>query len=115
MMVRRRRGYLDIEEMARAESWSSIIASRDPDYRDYAGAPWEIGRALAHIDVWLYILPDDNPLKPLLKLERLFLIQEKKAYFAGERAGEISILGFLKGGRRVRFPATIDASISESY
>jgi len=110
-MARRRRGYMDIKDLAIAESWASTIAERDPDYKDYAGAPWEIGEALAHIDVWLYILPDDHPLKPLLKLDRLFLIQEKKAYFAGERAGEISILGFLKGGRRIRYPATIDSSV----
>jgi len=114
-MSRRRRNYLGVEEMRKAESWASQIADRDPDYRDYAGAPWEIGKKLARIDIWLYLLPDDHPFKFLLKLRRLCLIQEKKAFFAGERAGEISILGFLKGGRRRRYPATIDARISESY
>jgi len=107
----RKKGYMDIRDLATSEAWASTIAEGDSDYRDYAGAPWEIGEALAHIDVWLYILPEDHPLKPLLKLDRLFLIQEKKAYFAGEKAGEISILGFLKGGKRDRYPATTDASV----
>lgn len=110
----RKSRFRDIEHMATAEAWASQIAERDSDYKDYAGADPETGQALALTDVFLYILPDRHPLKLLLKLDRLFLIQEKKAFFATSRAGEISVLGLLKGVKRIGYSARAKSRIPDA-
>ena len=88
-------------------SWAEQIAAKDSDYTDYAGASEEVGLKLARIDTMLLLLPKENPLTTLLKFQRTYLIQIKKAIFATIKTGEISQLGFLKGGK----PFDIDAII----
>jgi len=94
------------DELMRIQvSWAEQIAAKDSDYTDYAGGTEEIGLKLARIDTILHLLPKSNPLAILLKLKRMYLIQSKKAIFATVKTGEISQLGFLKGGK----PFDIDA------
>lgn len=89
-------------------SWAEQIAAKDSDYTDYAGGSEAIGYSLARIDTMLFLLPKDNPLTILLKLQRTYLTQIKKAIFATVKTGEISQLGFLKGGK----PFDINAIIT---
>ena len=58
-----------------------------------------IALKLAKIDTMLFLLPNNHALIPMLKLGRIYLIQKKKAFFASVKTGEISQLGFLKGGK----------------
>lgn len=99
----------DSDTMLRFQvSWAEQIAAKDGDYTDYAGASEEVGLKLARIDTMLHLLPKENPLTVLLKLKRLYLIQTKKAIFATIKTGEISQLGFLKGGKPFDISAVIE-------
>ena len=99
----------DPDTMLRIQvSWAEQIAAKDSDYTDYAGASEEVGLKLARIDTILHLLPKGNPLTILLKLKRLYLIQVKKALFATIKTGEISQLGFLKGGKPFDISAIIE-------
>jgi len=78
-------------------SWSERIASKDSDFKDYAGASPEDGLKLAKIDFALFLIPKNNPLHSMLKLARTYLIQRKKAFFCTVKMGEVSMLGAIKG------------------
>jgi len=104
-----RKAKYDPDTMLRFQvSWAEQIAAKDGDYTDYAGGSEEIGLKLARIDTMLLLLPKDNPLTILLKLQRTYLIQVKKAIFATIKTGEISQLGFLKGGKPFDINAIIE-------
>jgi len=94
-----RRSFRSDELMRYQVSWAEQIAAKDTDYRDYAGADEMSAFKLAKIDLMLFLLPQDHTLIPLLKLARIYLIQRKKAFFASVKAGELSQLGFIKGGK----------------
>jgi len=94
-----KRSYNRDELLRYQVSWAEQIGAKDSDYRDYAGASEEVGLKLARIDTMLHLLPKNNLLTMLLKLQRVYLIQVKKAIFATIKTGEISQLGFLKGGK----------------
>lgn len=104
-----RKAKYDPDTMLRFQvSWAEQIAAKDSDYTDYAGGSEEVGLKLARIDTMLLLLPKDNPLAILLKLQRTYLIQVKKAIFATIKTGEISQLGFLKGGKPFDISAIIE-------
>lgn len=94
-----RRNYTDIEIFKKTATWAEQIVSKDKDYQDYAGAPYEIGVRLAKIDIALKYLVPEGKLKTLLQLYRAYLIQQKKAWFSGILANQITMLAFIKGGR----------------
>lgn len=94
-----RRSYRSDELMRYQVSWAEQIAAKDSDYRDYAGANEDVALRLAKIDIMLFLLPPKHKLIPILKLARLYLIQRKKAFFVSVKAGELSQLGFIKGGK----------------
>jgi len=95
----RRRSYYDIEIFRRTATWAEQIVWNDPVFQDYAGAPWEIGERMAIIDLFLTYLIENPQYRTLLKLLRAYLLQKKKAFFAGVIANQITMLAFLKGGK----------------
>jgi len=94
-----RRNSYDVEIFKKTATWAEQIVSRDKDFQDYAGAPMDVGHKLAMIDTALRYLIKEPKLRILLKLYRAYLIQEKKAFFSGVLANQITMLAFLKGGR----------------
>jgi len=94
-----RRSFRSDELMRYQVSWAEQIAAKDSDYRDYAGADELTALRLAKIDLMLFLLPSQHRLIPMLKLARTYLIQRKKAFFASVKVGELSQLGFIKGGK----------------
>lgn len=101
----------DIEVFRRTATWAEEIVAKDQVYQDYAGAPMDIGDSLASIDICLKYLINDENMRTLIKLYRAYLIQKKKAFFAGILANQITMLAFLKGGRI----QTIDAIINPEH
>lgn len=89
-------------------SWAEQISNSDPDFRDYAGSDFTTANKMAKIDTLLKILDKKHPLRTLLKFQRLYLLQRKKAEFVSLRAGEISLLGFLRGSKPYDIKAKLD-------
>jgi len=90
---------MDYELFRRTRSWAEEIVWKDPVFQDYAGAPWDIGDQMATIDVLLEYLVANPQARLILKLVRTFLLQKKKAFYAGVKADPIATLAFLKGGK----------------
>jgi hypothetical protein len=109
-MSHRKNAY-DIEVFRRTSTWAEQIVTRDHDYMDYAGAPLEIGHRLAVIDIAIKYLISDKDILDLLKLYRAYLIQEKKAFFSGVLANQITMLAFLKGGKVREIDAILNKRI----
>jgi len=99
MSYRGRRAFFDPETLYQMERWADTIVRQDSSFKDYAGAPIEIGEELATIDTALFLFSGHKNLALFLKLRRKYLIQLRTAYFAGVRATELTMLNFLKGVR----------------
>jgi hypothetical protein len=99
MSYRKRHAFFDPDTIQQLERWADIIVRNDPSFQDYAGAPIAIGEELATIDIGLYLFTKNPKLTLLMKLRRKYLSQLRTAYFAGERASELTMLNFLKGIR----------------
>lgn len=99
MSYRHRRAFFDPDTIQEMTRWADTIVKNDPSFKDYAGAPFEIGEELATIDTAIYLFNENKPLTMLLKLRRHYLMQLRTAYFAGVRATELTMLNFLKGIR----------------
>jgi len=110
----RRRSYYDIEIFRRTATWAEEIVWKDPVFQDYAGAPWEIGDRMATIDVFLKYLIKNPQYRLLMKLLRAYLLQKKKAFFAGVIANQITMLAFLKGGKLPAIDAILNPKCQSS-
>jgi hypothetical protein len=109
-MTRERNQY-DVEIFKRTATWAEQIVSKDPDYQDYAGAPFDIGEKLALVDIALRYLIKDPQFRLIMKLYRAYLIQKRKAYFSGILANQITMLAFIKGGRTREIDALINRPV----
>lgn len=92
----------DLEIIKRTATWAEQIVRNDPEWQDYAGTGYENGQKLALVDTALkYVFKDNPTLTGMLKLYRAYLLQQRKAYFAGVLANQITMLALLKGaGKR---------------
>jgi len=96
-MSRRQASYVDLEIFRKTATWAEQIVNKDSDFQDYAGASFDGAKKLASLDVFLrYLIPDPN-ISTLLKLYRVYLIQQKKAYFSSVIANQWTMLAFLRG------------------
>jgi hypothetical protein len=95
-----------IELIRQKRTMSQDITRKDNEYSQYAGAPLELASEMATLNTFLKL--DLLPLKliPLLKLYRIYLNQQRKAIFAGARASEVTILGFILGDTQRVISAT---------
>jgi len=112
-MPRRSSSYLN-ELFKQLPSMAEQVAEADSDFKEYAGAPWEVAEMLVRLKVsendYLPLLKrfgvlnelQEIILRKLLEIRRKYLIQLSKAYFASQRASEISVLGFMLAGKRRR-------------
>jgi len=107
----RRSSYLN-ELFKQMPSMAEQLAEKDEDFKQYAGAPWEVAEMLVRLKVaqddYLPLLKrfgvinelQEIILRKLLSIRHNYLTQLSKAHFASQRASEITVLGFLLGGRR---------------
>jgi len=93
-----RKGTYDLIEIARRKAaWSMQIAAKDQDYASYSGASLDIASKMAAIDVFLNLGLIDPKIKPIVKLYRAYLNQQRKAFFASIGSTEVTKLGFILG------------------
>lgn len=92
----------DLEIIKRTATWAEQIVRNDPEWQDYAGTGQDVGSKLAMVDTARkYLFKDNKALTGLLNLYRLHLMQQRKAYFGGLLANQITMLALLKGaGKR---------------
>jgi hypothetical protein len=92
------RDYDALEAIRQASTMSQqIVSKRDPEYGWYAGASWEIANKLSLIDfiIKAKLLPE--AMVPIIKLYRMRLDQQRKAFFASVGSTEVTKLGFILG------------------
>jgi hypothetical protein len=105
-MSERRYDYKAVRIQQQASMSSQVVARKDKEYALYSGASFEIAMQMARIDAILkaHLLPAKYI--PVVKLKRLLLDQQRKAFFASVGTSEISKLGFLLGIDRKELSAT---------
>lgn len=90
--------YAKLERIRQMATMSQQLAKKDPQFSIYAGGSWEIASNLATIEFCLQTNFFKNErMTRILEIWRLFLLQQKKAWFASEASNEITKLGFLLG------------------
>jgi len=89
----------DILESIRQKASMSkqIVTNKDAEYGWYAGGSFEIESKAAKIDLLLKLNLIPEKYIPMVKLYRLHLDQQRKAFFASVGCTEISKLGFILG------------------
>ena len=92
-----KRSYDLLEAIRRKASMSAQIVEKDKDYGLYAGASFETAQSMAALDVFMDVGILPERMRPLMKLLRVFLDRERKAFFASVGCTEISKLGFILG------------------
>jgi hypothetical protein len=97
------RNYDALEMLRQASTMSQqIVSKKDPEYGWYAGASFEIADKMSLIDFVLKANFLPTSMIPILKLYRMRLDQQRKAFFASVGSTEVTKLGFILGlqGRR---------------
>lgn len=88
----------DFMELMRAKaSMSSKIVDKDKEYGYYSGANYEIASQMAMLDTFIKLELIPKELVPYVKIYRVFLDQQRKAFFASIGSTEITKLGFILG------------------
>ena len=75
---------------------SQKVQVKDPEFGLYAGGNPEIGFKMARLDVMLDAGLIPSKLVPFVKLQRMLLDRQRKAWLAST-GSEITVLGFLLG------------------
>lgn len=86
-----------MELIKQKKSMAAEISKVDHDYAQYSGGSWEISSTIALIDATIEagILPSN--LIPWLKLYRIYLQKQRKAFFASVGCDVVTKLGFIQG------------------
>ena len=105
-MSRRSKNFEINELIRRKTSMGSEIASKDKDYANYSGGDLETVLKMARIDVFLKydLLP--NEVKTIVKLQRSYLDQKRKAFFCSVGTDVFTKLAFILGDTRKVVNAT---------